>query len=132
MVKTQSLKKILEEIQAKAQENPKMEVCGLISKKGRDFVLSHAKNLSINKKDFFALDPYETFCFENDYGLDVIYHTHPNSDETPTEFDKKMSMNCCKPFLIYSLQTGKFSLHVPKISTANKKAISQISKQIST
>ena len=42
-----------------------------------------------------------------------IYHSHPNTDESPSEYDINMSEELAIPFLIYSLITKKVFLVLP-------------------
>jgi proteasome lid subunit RPN8/RPN11 len=60
------------------------------------------------------IDPLNYLLFKDKYDLLAIYHSHINTDAKPSEFDIKMSNNCCIPFLIYSIETKKFNLYEPQ------------------
>ena len=46
--------------------------------------------------------------------------------ETESEFDMKMSDNCCQPFLIYSLNTKKINIYTPKTIEADVNILERI------
>ena len=52
--------------------------------------------------------------FKDDYAMVAIFHSHLVADEKESEFDIKMSDNCCQAFLIYSLNTKKINIYSPQ------------------
>ena len=95
-----------------AEEFPDEEVCGTIELDSNLMVkVTREKNESIDKKKMFSMSPVKIL---NRKKLLGIYHSHPNSDENPSEYDIDMSEELGIPFLIYSLKTKKFFLYYPK------------------
>jgi len=56
----------------------------------------------------------------------AIFHSHIVGDESASEFDVKMSENCCQPFLIYSLNSKKINIYTPKNTEADVKILERI------
>jgi proteasome lid subunit RPN8/RPN11 len=91
------------------------EVCGFlgIDDEGR-FVYERMPNRSKNPEQYFIIDPYDYLSFINKNKLLAIFHSHLVGDETPSEFDKMTSENCCFPFIIYSVMSEKFFIYEPQ------------------
>jgi len=56
----------------------------------------------------------------------AVFHSHILGDEKESEFDVKMSDNCCQPFLIYSLNTKKINIYTPKTIEADVNILERI------
>jgi proteasome lid subunit RPN8/RPN11 len=94
-----------------ALKTPEEEVCGIISLNNSLIVnVSPELNLSIDKKNNFEVSSKAILNTKNILG---IYHSHPFTDEQPSEYDKANSEELGIPFLIYSLITEKFFLYIP-------------------
>ena len=107
----------LKAIKKIAESDLRNEVCGFVAfdKNGGDeFVIKEAKNVAEDPQKFFLINPLEYLLFKEDYNLIGIFHSHLVGDEKPSEFDKRMSENCCNPFLIYSLNTEKINIYEPQ------------------
>jgi proteasome lid subunit RPN8/RPN11 len=92
------------------------EVCGLIGwdEIEKKYVASIEPNEAEDPKNFFVLNPASFLRFKNAHSLLGVYHSHIIGDESPSEFDIKMSEACCVPFFIYSLNTSKFYIYEPQ------------------
>ena len=95
-----------------AEEFPHEEVCGTVELDQNLMVkVNREKNQSIDKEKMFSMSPLTVLKRKKLLG---IYHSHPNTDENPSEYDIGMSEEMGIPFLIYSLITKKFFLYYPK------------------
>lgn len=95
-----------------AEGNPEEEVCGTISFDSNLIVkVTKEKNESFNKKEMFEISPARVLGQKKLLG---IYHSHPNSDELPSQGDISNSEELAIPFLIYSLVTKNFFLYIPE------------------
>lgn len=93
-----------------------LETCGFIAfdSKAKKYILTVEKNESSDPSNFFMINPARfLFCKER-FSLLGVFHSHIVADESPSEFDIKMSEACCIPFLVYSLNTEKISTYEPK------------------
>ena len=63
---------------------------------------------------------------EEDYEIIAIYHSHVLGDEEESDFDVKMSENCCLPFLIFSLNTQKINIYEPQNSDSDVNILERI------
>ena len=91
-----------------AEEFPHEEVCGTVELDQNLMVkVNREKNQSIDKEKMFSMSPLTVLKRKKLLG---IYHSHPNTDENPSEYDIGMSEEMGIPFLIYSLITKKFFL----------------------
>lgn len=97
-----------------AESLPNEEVCGFVLFDERK--VAYAKemcNISFNKHESFAIDPITYLKHKFGENLLGIYHSHPKSDETPSDADLSNAKELGIPYLIYSVQTKKFFLHYP-------------------
>ena len=110
------MKEALQVVVDEAESNPFIEVCGFLgfNRKKEAYVVQNEKNVSQDPSDYFMIDPLNYLIFKENYDLLAVYHSHINTDAEPSEFDVKMSENCCIPFLIYSIETKKFNLYKPQ------------------
>jgi|TARA_R110002153_G_scaffold182243_1_gene335560 proteasome lid subunit RPN8/RPN11 len=92
-----------------SESSPMREVCGFICLEDGDLVLQKATNHS-SDDGFFLISPFDFLERKLSGGLVAIFHSHVDSNEDPSELDKKNSLNCLYPFLIYSLETENFCL----------------------
>lgn len=98
---------------------PDEEVCGFVLfdyEKG-----AYAKpmlNISDNKKISFKINPSEYLKYKSSDKLLGIYHSHPTSSESPSDFDLINAKEVGLPYLIYSLLNNKFFLHYPETYSA--------------
>jgi len=111
-----NLKKSLQDIVDTSEANLFIEVCGFVGfdEENEEYVVQHQKNIAEDPKSHFMIDPLNYLLFKDQYHLVAVYHSHIDSDAEPSEFDIKMSNNCCIPFLIYSVETKKFHLYEPQ------------------
>ena len=111
-----NLKNSLQQIVDESESNPFIEICGFLGfDRDKDsYIVQIQKNIAENPSIHFMIDPLNYLLFKDKYDLLAIYHSHINTDAKPSEFDIKMSNNCCMPFLIYSIETKKFNLYEPQ------------------
>lgn len=111
-----NIKQALQVIVDESESNSFIEICGFLGfdrKKGA-YVVQNEKNVAEDPSQHFMIDPLNYLLFKERYDLLAVYHSHINTDAEPSEFDVKMSNNCCIPFLIYSTETKKFDLYEPQ------------------
>lgn len=112
--------------------NSFIEICGFLGydPSKRKYIVQLEKNCSPDPKNFFAIDPLKYLLFKQKYTLAAIFHSHIVGDEKPSEFDIKMSENCCIPFLVYGLNTDKFEIYQPKSIEYDVKILKRIKSNI--
>ena len=119
-------------IKGHCSSNPFAEVCGFIGYdiSSKKHVVQLENNCSNDPKNFFAVDALKYLLFKQKYLFGAIFHSHIIGDEKASEFDIKMSENCCIPFLIYGLNTDKFDIYKPKNSEYDIKLFKRIKSNI--
>ena len=112
--------------------NPYTEVCGFMGydQNLKKHIIQLEQNCSTDPKNFFAIDALRYLLFKQKYLFGAIVHSHIVGDEKASEFDIKMSENCCIPFLIYGLNTDKFDIYQPKNSEYDAKLFKRIKLNI--
>ena len=85
-----------------AKSSPMREVCGFVCKKGEKMFLQKAINHS-SDDGFFLIKPIDFLERKLSGELIAIFHSHIDSDEKPSELDKKNSKNCLFPFLVFHM-----------------------------
>lgn len=125
-------KEALSEIKNHCVVNPSVEICGFLGydNNKRKYIVQLEKNCSPDPRNFFAVDPLRYLLFKQKYTLAAVYHSHIIGDEKPSEFDIKMSENCCIPFLVYGLNTDKFEIYQPKNIECDVKILKRIKSNI--
>ena len=104
------------------------EICGFLGydKKNKEFVVQLEDNASDDPKSYFLINPLSYLLFKDSYEMVAVFHSHILGDETESEFDVKMSDNCCQAFLIYSLNTKKINIYTPKTIEADVNILERI------
>lgn len=130
--KTKNIKTVLKAITDWSKANQAMEICGFIGfdAKQEKYVCQLEKNCSGDPKNFFAVDALNYLIFKNKYSILTVFHSHIVGDENPSEFDIKMSENCCIPFLVYGLNTNKFKIYEPQNKEYDVNNLQNLIKQI--
>jgi proteasome lid subunit RPN8/RPN11 len=115
-ITSKSIKQIKDFIINHSIRNFSNEVCGFIGydESKNNFVATLEKNESPDPKSFFAINPSNYLKFKNTYSLLSVFHSHIIGDESPSEFDIKMSESCCLAFTIFSINSKKFHIYEPK------------------
>lgn len=106
-----------------------LEVCGFIFVDGNELKTEPARNVAVYKDDVFEIHPLEILRQIRSGKLAAIYHTHPKSGEIESKFDIFNCENSCIPYVIYSKETKKFNLVLPKKPHVNKEYIDILKKQ---
>ena len=111
-----NIKEALQVIVDESESNSFIEICGFLGfdREKETYVVQNEKNVAEDPSKHFMIDPLNYLLFKERYDLLAVYHSHINTDAEPSEFDVKMSNNCCIPFLIYSIETKKFDLYEPQ------------------
>jgi proteasome lid subunit RPN8/RPN11 len=133
MVNTcKNIKDALAVIKNHCCSNPYIEVCGFIGydQSLKKHIVQLEKNCSTDPKNFFAIDALKYLLFKQKYLFGAIFHSHIIGDEKASEFDIKMSENCCIPFLIYGLNTDNFEIYQPKNIECDVKILKRIKSNI--
>ena len=125
-------KNAIDKIKNYSISNPFMEICGFFGydSQKRKYIVQLESNNSNDPQNFFAIDPLKYLLFKQKYILTAIFHSHIVGDENPSEFDIKMSENCCIPFLIYGLNTDKFNIYQPKNIEYDVKILKRIKSNL--
>lgn len=115
-IETKTIKTLKEFIVNSCEKNMAYEICGFIGfdEESGKYVASVEKNQSPNPAEFFSISPVRYLTFKDSYSVIGVFHSHIAGDENPSDFDIRMSEACCLPFIIYSLNTKKFSIYQPK------------------
>jgi proteasome lid subunit RPN8/RPN11 len=127
--KTKNAKSILLKIKEWSTSNFSQEVCGLVGESDGNLTAFLCENKSISPRDSFSIDPMEYLLFTKNYKPVAVFHSHVVGDETESEKDIIMSENSCLPFFIYSLNTKKINIYLPKRSIANRETITNFKKE---
>jgi proteasome lid subunit RPN8/RPN11 len=104
------------------------EICGFILAEGDSLRSEPAQNIALYKDGVFEIHPLEILKQIKSGKLAAIYHSHPVSGEFESTFDKFNCENCCIPFVIYSKQSEKFNLILPKNIHVNKEYVKILKK----
>jgi len=115
-----------------ANAYPSIEICGFLGfdHDNKKYVVQLEENCSNEPKHFFSINALNYLLFKNKYAMLSIFHTHIIGDEQPSEFDIKMSENCCIPFLVYGLNSKKFQIYEPKNSEYDVKTLERIKAKL--
>jgi proteasome lid subunit RPN8/RPN11 len=116
----------------KSNQNLYLEICGFI---GYDllqhkYIVQIEKNASSDPKNFFSISPAKYLAFKNSYKMIAVFHSHVIGDEKPSEFDIKMSENCCVPFSIFSINSQKFHFYEPQNKEYDVKLVSGFKEKL--
>ena len=130
--KSKNIKTILKNIATWSKANQAVEVCGFIGfdDKQKKYVTQLEKNCSSEPKFFFAIDALNYLIFKNKYSMLAVFHSHIVGNENPSEFDIKMSENCCMPFLVYALNTNKFQIYEPRNQECDVNILQNLIKEL--
>lgn len=111
-----NIKNCLQQIVDESESNLFIEVCGFLGfdKNKETYITQTQQNIAEDPSKHFIINPLDYLLFKDKYDLLAVYHSHIDTDAKPSEFDIKMSNNCCIPFLIYSTETKKFNLYEPQ------------------
>jgi proteasome lid subunit RPN8/RPN11 len=111
-----------------SNRNLSNEICGFIGydEKTKCYVATIEKNQAQDPKSFFSINPASYLKFKSEYSLIAVFHSHVVGDESPSEFDIKMSESCCLSFIIYSINTNKFHIYEPKNQDYDVKTLERI------
>ena len=108
------------------------EVCGFFGYDNdkKTYIAKIEENQASDPINFFAISPTSYLKFKQQYLLLAIFHSHVQGDESLSEFDIKTSESTCIPFMIYSINTNKFSFYEPKNKEYNTKIVNRIKNKI--
>jgi proteasome lid subunit RPN8/RPN11 len=113
---TKSKNELISFLKKEAEYSLLSEVCGLVGLDSENnYVYRRMQNRSKNPEAYFIIDPYDYLNFVKTYFCFSVFHSHLVCDETPSDFDKKTSENCCYAFIIYSINTEKFFIYEPTL-----------------
>jgi|TARA_Y100000401_G_scaffold2332_1_gene1696 proteasome lid subunit RPN8/RPN11 len=104
------------------------EICGFLGYdyENKEFIIQLEDNASDDPRSYFLINPLSYLMFKDSYAMVAVFHSHIMGDEKESEFDVKMSDNCCQPFLIYSLNTKKINIYTPKTIEADVNILERI------
>jgi len=121
-------KEALEYIKQISHKNFKGEICGFLGYdyRANQYIIQKEENIAPDPSLVFLINSLNYLLFKDTYGMVAIFHSHIVGDETASEFDVKMSENCCQPFLIYSLNSKKINIYTPETTEADVKILERI------
>ena len=127
-IRIKGAKKALTKIKQIAHENFKREICGFLGfdEDKKEYLIQLEQNASEDPSNFFLINPLSYLLFKEEYQMIGVFHSHIKGDENPSEFDVKMSENCCQPFIIYSLNSKKINIYTPKSSEVDVNILNRI------
>lgn len=108
-----------------AESSLAREVCGFICEEEDELVLKKVTNRSFNN-NLFSIKPIDFLQAKLNSNLVSIFHTHIEGSEKFSEYDKENSENCLCPFLVYSLETKKFSLFDKSYFERSEKCVNKL------
>jgi proteasome lid subunit RPN8/RPN11 len=105
-----------------------IETCGFLgfNEEDQTYIVQHEENCSPEPSLYFEINAFNYLSFKETYQTICVFHSHIVGDSSPSEFDIKMSENCCLPFLIYSLGGDSLSLYQPKNCDSNLEYLNKI------
>jgi proteasome lid subunit RPN8/RPN11 len=109
-------------------EKSDSEICGFVFVENGQLKTETAKNIAIKETDIFEIHPLEILRHIRSGKLAAIYHSHPQTTEEESKLDKFNCENSCIPYLIYSKQTQKFNLLIPKKPHVSKENLELLKK----
>lgn len=121
-------KQAINEVIRICESNKYIEICGFLGfeKKSGEFLVEKQENISENPTEFFLISPVNYLLFKDRVDDVIIFHSHIDGDEKPSEFDLKVADNCCDPFLIYSLISKKIHIYTPQNSEVDVSIIQRL------
>ena len=109
---------------------PKEEVCGFIILKDDEFDILEVENMAEDKESEFYISAKSFLYARENNQLVAVFHSHPNGNEEPSEYDKNCSEATCIPFVIFSNQTRKFSAYIPEFLDVDEEIIKKLKDQL--
>ena len=128
ITRTKTAKEALTVIKKLAHKNFKREICGFLGFDAdkREYLVQLEQNIAEDPSNFFLINPLSFLLFKDDYEMIGVFHSHIKGDEKESEFDVKMSENCCQPFIIYSLNSKKINIYTPKLLEVDVNILNRI------
>ena len=96
-----------------AESNPTVEVCGVLKRAINDFDVVPLDNIAPKPGNTFQMRPSDYAPYYRDGSIAGYFHSHPHTDEKPSQTDIRMSESLQLPCVIYSLQTKRFFTYTP-------------------
>ena len=126
------LQKALDEIDKWASDNFHTEICGFLgyNETSKNYIITLENNCSIQPQHFFAIDALSYLLFKQKNSLIAVFHSHIIGGVEHSEFDIKMSENCCIPFMIFSINSNKFHFYEPQNKEYDVKVVSRFKEKI--
>jgi len=116
----------LDKIKKWSSERRLLEVCGFLGFKNGEYKLLLCENISQKPSEYFAINPVDYLNFIEEYNMICVFHSHVKGNEEASQFDVSMSENCCIPFMVYSLNTKKFSIYSPRNNDVDKDLLQNV------
>lgn len=111
-------------------KNPKYESCGFVIYDNDGFNIVECENKAENKQEEFYIPAKDFLYAKKSYEIIAIYHSHPEGDESPSEFDKANCDSSCYPFLIFSNSNRKFNIIEPEYNDANPEYLKELKERL--
>tara|TARA_E500000318_G_scaffold111311_2_gene129459 strand:+ start:1348 stop:1725 length:378 start_codon:yes stop_codon:yes gene_type:complete len=110
--------------------SPKYESCGFVVYDDGEFNIIECENKAENKEEEFYI-PAKTFLYaKKNYKIVAIYHSHPKSEEFPSDFDRANCESCCYSFLIFSNINRKFNIIEPEYNDSNPDHLKKLKERL--
>lgn len=111
-------------------KKPNEESCGFIVYDNGEFRAIESENRAQDKSEEFYIPAKEFLFIKNSNNVIAVYHSHPKTDENPSEFDKNNSNLICLPFVIFSLKNRRMSVFEPEFLDCDKSTFQNLKEQL--
>jgi len=131
-IEHKSISEIKDFIMNNAFLNMNIEICGFLGfdHNSKKYIAKIEENQSPDPKNYFIMNPVSYLNFKNQYDLIGIFHSHVICDEQSSEFDIKMSESTCLPFIIFSINSKKFSIYEPQNKDYDVNILERLRKKL--
>lgn len=106
-------KNFKDEIIATCEVNPQQECCGFIYLDNNKIKTVECENIHEDPTNFFKIKSDDFLFLKERHRPLASFHSHPNSDHSPTEFDLLQANELGLPMYIYSLKAKDFFVYKP-------------------
>lgn len=113
-----------------AYKTPKKEVCGFVVHDGENYKLIEVENKSQNPKEEFYIPSKVFLTIKTNHNIVCVFHSHPEGDCKPSEFDKNSSELVCLPFLILSIENRSFEIYQPEFNDSDEMLLSKLKREV--
>lgn len=111
-------------------KNPNEESCGFIIYENGQFKIIESENKAQDRSEEFYIPAKEFLFVKKSKNIVAVYHSHPKTDEKPSDFDENNSNLICLPFVIFSLKNRKISIFEPEFMDYKKSTLEKLKSEL--